>query len=470
MSRNQLLNRVKVFCVGFLFSATAFASNSGCWFQRPDAPALPNAAQMKSVRMLDYYRIFYPPSDSLFTEADRNGTPVVLAKNEEAMQQALHLLKTELGWQLPAARVDLGRPELDVYFVDASSKFTGTAVPGKVILNRSTLKSREFPALFVHYFTHAAELQYRTSGDFWFYEATAGWMEGQLGAPSQATLMARTFRQIHPEVPLIDPSPEAALGASRFLDLLARPYRDVIRQIWDQWSSAKEEGLLEIINRVLLINHAPDFESYLQNFFLLSKSEQKLAHHTTNIAIKPFSAVVLRGSGESSSGGGLLSFLPAASGRYSAGLLYFAQGEGSGTLALKKGLTESWNIQVPYAGMDHFDLVLVNSGPNPLRGSLQWSFDAAIPGILEHFRVNPGEGGVEIEWKTARENGVAFWNLYRVEDGKKLLLNDFPIPATIQSEGARYMYIDSTGGAFYTLEAITNEGFASPFAGAETPQ
>ncbi|HSP06315.1 MAG TPA: hypothetical protein VLR94_04015, partial [Acidobacteriota bacterium] len=98
-------------------------------------------------------------------------------------------------------------------------------------------------------------------------------------------------------------------------------------------------------------------------------------------------------------------------------------------------------------------------------------YDAEIPGVLEYFRVNNEDGGVQIEWKTSREDGVAFWNLYRVEGGKKELLNDFPIPAAIQSrEGIHYMYVDSSDAAFYSLEAITSEGCTSPLATAEMPQ
>lgn len=90
---------------------------------------------------------------------------------------------------------------------------------------------------------------------------------------------------------------------------------------------------------------------------------------------------------------------------------------------------------------------------------------------MEYFKVNPEEKGVSIEWKTTRENGVAFWNLYRVHDGQKQRLNDFPIPASIESsEGVHYIFFDSESSAFYSLEAITSDGFASPLSSSDSSQ
>src|SRR5262249_35145674 len=105
------------------------------------------------------------------------------------------------------------------------------------------------------------------------------------------------------------------------------------------------------------------------------------------------------------------------------------------------------------------------------RGVIQKSFDSSIPAVLEYFHVNPGEGGVQIEWKTAKENGVAFWNLYKLRNGNKELLNSFPIPAAMHSEQpVDYLFVDSSDGAFYSLEAITTEGFESPVGQAESPR
>lgn len=452
-----------------LLAGQVWAADSGCRFQRGDTPSVP--AHMKSVRMLDYFRIHYSATDPVFAETDRNGIPTALQAKESLMKLALHLLQVELGWKVPAARMELGHPELDVFFVAGPDKFTGTAEAGRIVLNRSVLSSDEFASLFVHQLAHAAELQYRASGDYWFYEATAGWIEGQLGRYSRAFQEAAAYRLEHPEVSLTDPAPQAALGAARFVEMLGRPYKDVIRQCWDQWGFSKDETLIAVIDRVLALNHLPDFESYLLNYFLLSNGHRKLDGAGQRLALRPYSAAVLRGHAEGSSGGTLLSFLPAGNVRYSVGLLFFAQDERSGTLALKKGLSEPWSIQIPYAGMDHYDLVVVNCGAQPLGGIVLRAYDSGIPAVLEYFRVNPGEGGIEIEWKTVSENGVAFWNLYRVEQGKKVLMNAFPIPATIHSDqGMHYLFVDSSEASFYSLEAITSEGLAGPSASAETPK
>ena len=124
---------------------------------------------------------------------------------------------------------------------------------------------------------------------------------------------------------------------------------------------------------------------------------------------------------------------------------------------------------IPFGGLDHFRFVLVNGSSEVLRGELRKDNDASIPGSLEYFKVVPEENGMLIEWKTARENGVAFWNIYRVSNGQKEKLNVFPIPASIQSnEGIHYMFYDSSSSSFYSLEAITSEGFPSPLGNSES--
>ncbi|MGH9856498.1 MAG: hypothetical protein ACRD4B_01520, partial [Acidobacteriota bacterium] len=93
-------------------------------------------------------------------------------------------------------------------------------------------------------------------------------------------------------------------------------------------------------------------------------------------------------------------------------------------------------------------------------------FDSTIPAVVEYFRATEEEeGSVLLEWKTTKENGVAFWNLYRVQDGVKERLNALPLPASVDSpSGLHYMFVDYTTGAFYLLEALTGEGFPSPVA------
>jgi hypothetical protein len=166
-----------------------------------------------------------------------------------------------------------------------------------------------------------------------------------------------------------------------------------------------------------------------------------------------------------------LGFVPQSGQQYATNILYYNQGEKSGILSMKKGGSAPTSIILPYSGMERYRLIVVNSSARQLRGTIKRKFDASIPGIIEYFHVNPDQGGVQIEWKTAKENGVAFWNLYRVQRGTRERLNQFPIPASIQSdEGIHYIFLDSSAGAIYSLEAITSEGFASPLANAEAPR
>lgn len=450
---------------------------SGCWFLRdenPDAPVVSISSNLKSVRMADYFRIFYPSADPIFVDSNQDGIPEILQKNQKVIEQSRHLLQTELGWKTPVSKMEGNTPELSVYFVNAGKNFAATtrnknAV--EIFLNRSTLLSRDFPAIWIHQLTHAAELEYRKAGDYWFYEATAGWMEGQFYGLSRTARLARKQSMAHPEVPLTDSNPVAALGSARFVETLGRPYKDVVRQIWEGWSYSKEDTLIQIIQKVLELNHLAGFESHLQNYFLLSIGGVRLERDSQEINLPPFSAVMYTGQAEQPQGGLRLGFVPEDGASYSTSVLFFASGEKSGTLAMEPHLQKSWNVLVPFADLDHYSAVIVNHSASELRGRIQKSFDPGIPAIVEYFRVNPEENGVQIEWKTARENGVAFWNLYRVQNGQKVRLNDFPIPAAIHSdEGIHYLYLDSTGGNYYTLEAITQEGFQSRCAGSQSPQ
>lgn len=421
-----------------------------------------------------YFRVYYPVSDSMFSDVDADGMPEVLKKQVPVFQQSRHFMETELGWKLPASRRESGRAEIDVYFIKAGRRFGGTVrneSPVSIVMNRRALKSSEFAALWIHQLTHAVELQYRVSGDYWFFEATAGWMEGQFDAYSSITRKAQQSRLEHPELSLLDVNAVNALGASRFLELVAKPNRDVIRQAWYQWSFAADLRADEVLGSVLALNHLPDLESYLQNYFLLSTSATNIEADSMEVNIAPLSAAVLNGLPTFSNGGVHVSFSAEGETTYATSLLFFTQGEKSGTLAMKKGQSGLSTMLLPYGGMDHYRLVVVNANASWLKGELKIEYDSAIPGVLEYFRVNNEEGGVQIEWKTAKEEGVAFWNLYRLEDGRKELLNDFPIPAAVRSdEGVHYMYFDSSDASFYSLEAITSEGFASPLATAESPQ
>lgn len=452
-------------------------SDSGCWFQRDSDPSFPRIKTPADlqVRTIDqYFEIHYPSNDVLFEDKNENDLPDVLDKYSNLIRHSRHLIQTELGWKMPSTRSETGRPILSVYFVSAGRRFSGTTIREpemRLILNKNVLLSRDFAAIWIHQLAHAAELQYRTAGDYWFYEATAGWMEGQFQSYSAATQKAQIARLTHSATSLNDLSKREALGVSRFLELVARPVRDVIRQVWEQWGYSKDDSPLEIMARVLKLNHLPDLESYLQNYYLLATTGEKLDSHSAEVRIAPFAAGVFDGTPDQSSGGIELAFVPEAAQQYATNILFYNLGEKSGTLSMKKAISEPTSIVVPYTGMERYRLIVVNSTGRELRGTIKRKFDASIPGVLEYFHVNPDEGGVQIEWKTAKENGVAFWNLYRVQGGTRERLNQFPIPASIQSdEGVHYIFLDSSAGAIYSLEAITSEGFTSPLANAETPR
>ncbi len=465
-----------VLCVFVFASIVAADEIPGCWFGREAETktakfTIPHG--MESTMVDSYFRIFYWPADPAFQRLDRDGFPAVLAKRRAILERSRHFIQTELGWRLPATRLEINRPVLFVYFVPAGKDFAGTTLGDKypyVILNTNVLESTEFPSHWIHQLAHASELQYRSSGDYWFFEATAGWMETQFGKASSATQKAIELRLSRPDISITDSAPAYALGASRFLDLLGHPYKDVIRQVWDRWSYSGEERLTDVLENVLFVNHLSNLESYLQSLVLLSTPTPDPVQDRSEVSIKPFAGAVFEGRAFQGSGGARLSFL-SESGVYSAAVLFYTTTEKGGTLAMKKGLTEPWSIQIPFAGMERYRVFLVNASAKDLRGVLQESYDPSIPAVLEYFRVNPGEGGMQIEWRTSRENGVAFWNLYRIHGGKKERLNLFPIPASIQSdEGLHYLYFDAPGATFYSLEALTGEGLPGVLAGVDSPR
>ncbi len=70
-----------------------------------------------------------------------------------------------------------------------------------------------------------------------------------------------------------------------------------------------------------------------------------------------------------------------------------------------------------------------------------------------------------LEWKSSRENGIAFWNVYRIQNGVKERLNELPLPAGLNTgSGMNYMFVDYRTGSYYSLEALTGEGFPSSVA------
>ena len=440
----------------FSFCASADSFETGCWFLRDAAIKMP--VGHSSVQLYDF-KVYA-------SDLQR------VAREREVFSKSIHFLKTELGWKFPYTRKEFNLPVLEVHFISAAPEFTGTVLAGPVIvLNEAILSSPDFAAYWIHYLAHASGMMYRESSaeqDKWFYEATAGWLEEKFGKASKATKLARNTRRLTPQVPLT--SREQALGSSLLLDLLAKPYRDVIRQIWEQWSFAKEERLMDAIGRVLRLNHLPPLESYLLNHFLRVPVGSLLVNNTMNVVLEPYSAAVFQEDSSSTPSGGVrLLFQPGTrTATYSAGLIYHRSGESEGILSLKETQRNSWSILVPYSA--RYKLILVNSSNEILRGTMVREFDSSIPAVLDYFRANEDEeGGVQLEWKTARENGVAFWNLYRIQNGTKERLNAMPIPASVDSpEGLNYVFFDHSNGSLYSLEAITGEGFPSSMGLAST--
>jgi hypothetical protein len=462
------LSMILVICL----SAPAESLDSGCLFGRGASPIAPDSQEFRSFTADSYFKIHYPAENSSFRDDDRNGIPDALQPQLHLFARSRHFFQTVLGWPLPSTRIQTGvPPQLDVYFISTGKKFSGAAYKENIhiVLNKSVLSRPDFAAIWVHQLAHAAELAYKSSGEYWFYEATAGWIEGQFQNYSAATLRAQRQRFERPEIPLTDSDPTNALGSSRFLELLARPAKDVIRQTWEQWSYTRDGKVMEVMENVLELNHLPSLASHMQNYYLMFPKSSFKEAEEGEYEVQPYSAALVHGHSDAESGGVILRFVPFTVSSYSTSTMFFPKGEKSGILSIKHALNGPSSTMIPFGGLDHFRFVLVNGSSDVLRGELRKDNDASIPGSLEYFKVVPEENGVLIEWKTARENGVAFWNLYRVRDGQKEKLNSFPIPASIQSnEGIHYIFYDSSSSSFYSLEAITSEGFPSPLGTSES--
>lgn len=448
-----------VFCLLFFISVTAVHAGSfetGCWFLRNADVQVP--ARANPIRVRDF--LIHAKDSQL------------VRLNSETIERSAHFLQTELGWRFPFTRKELGRPVLEVHFVAGKAGFTGTVISGPVLLlNEQVLTSKDFPAIWMHYVAHAATWMYRAPGkgnqDTWFYEATAGWMEGQFAEPGSVTRLARSMRRLRPELPLDDSTPAAALGASLLLDQISRPFRDVIRQSWEQWSYSGEP-LMDVLSRVLQLNHLPGLNSYLLNHFLRTPQGTRIDHSSIYVVLQPYSAAVFEGGADESPTGGIrLAFEPVPdTSPFSASLIYYSGGEKQGTLAIQESARQTWATTVPYGGMARYKMVLMNASNKTLRGTLVKQFDSTIPAVLEYFRATAEEeGGTLLEWKSSRENGVAFWNVYRIQNGVKERLNELPLPAGLNTgSGMNYMFVDYRTGSYYSLEALTGEGFSSSVA------
>jgi hypothetical protein len=111
-----------------------------------------------------------------------------------------------------------------------------------------------------------------------------------------------------------------------------------------------------------------------------------------DVTLAPFSAAVFSGVPAQTSGGVRLAFAPEGNDRYATALLFYSQGETSGTLAMKKGLSGPATLLIPYAGMDHYRFLIVNPNASWVKGKISAVHDAEIPAVLDYFRVNNGDG------------------------------------------------------------------------------
>lgn len=467
---------IPVLMLAALASRGAFASAESafhCGFLRDSGPELEETfSGWKKVTVADYFVIHYRPGDLGYSGSYREGIPDILKRQLDVIERSRHFLETQMGWKLPATRRELNRPEIDVYIVRASKEWRGTVRMNsgiRVILNRNVLTSPDFPSYWIHQLIHAAEWRYRKDGDLWFFEATAGWMEGQFDHYSRDTTEARRWVWNHPDVSLTDSSPVAALGASRFLDLLGRPHRDVIRQIWERWSYSPSSDLMSVIGEILDVNHLPSTDSYLLNYFLPARPAAIPSHSIIDIVLLPYSALSIQEWGADDASGGVnLDFESKQAKEFLPAILFYSADDSEGTLSWRARQSEAWSTVVPFSNMQKYRVIIVNPGPEELRGTVRRHYDSTIPAVVEYFHASSSGAGIQLEWKTSRENGVAFWNLYRIRDGKKEQLNYFPIPGTVQSqEGIRYVFFDESGSGYYTLEAITADGFPGRAGGAQ---
>src|SRR5262249_20989165 len=142
----MMLSMKRLFVLFLLFSATFAAADTaretGCWFLRMNdshAPKIALPQQTKSVLIENYFRIFYPAGDTFI--------PDLLSKQQDIFVQSKRILQTEMGWRLPLTRKEANQAELNVYFVAAPKRFSGTVTQDKelaVILNRDTLSANDF--------------------------------------------------------------------------------------------------------------------------------------------------------------------------------------------------------------------------------------------------------------------------------------------------------------------------------------
>jgi hypothetical protein len=106
-------------------------------------------------------------------------------------------------------------------------------------------------------------------------------------------------------------------------------------------------------------------------------------------------------------------------------------------------------------------------GPLPTRSaSAGVSILSPTAVLLADYGLVAGESVVDIRWQTVDESNIAYFDLYRIENGSSTLLATVWAEKTGQPQGSTYTYPDSsvTKGALYDyrLDIVQPDGLVTP--------
>ena len=231
---------------------------------------------------------------------------------------------------------------------------------------------------------------------------------------------------------------------------------------------------MEILDRVLQLNHLPGLKSYVLNYFLRAPFGGLLLNHTTDIVIQPYSAAIFSGESRSRRYGWSSSDVPTVktgASPDSASLIYYGDEGKEVIIAIKESLQGPWSVTVPYPGMSGYRMLFVNASGQPVRGTFR---EDLIPRSLlcwNIFEQQPRKKGACC-WsgRPHRKMESLSGTFTESGNGAKEHLNALPLPASVDSPTKAFIlvFIDHTQGTAYSLEALTAEGFPSPVASTST--